>query len=218
MKKRRIIMFFAMIMSIAVIGVGFAAWIITAPTEDGFKDGTIAVETVKTHGWKFELSWKDDDNSIVFGTPNTTKEGYVAPKYSWLSYNGTVEAGTSFGVEDLDATLTVKGVKADNADDFVITETAYVVFEFVGGKAVDYSKYFTYELSKTELTSSELTAGVDVTVTFKWKYEVNPYDYFNKQAYSEALSKEAYDYLSGLKNDTDGLSFKITLTTKNPNA
>jgi hypothetical protein len=59
MKRRRIIMFFAMIMSVAIIGVGFAAWIITAPTEDAVHEGNFNVDTVEL------ISSDNDENSSL---------------------------------------------------------------------------------------------------------------------------------------------------------
>jgi hypothetical protein len=89
MRRRRIIMFFATIMSVAIIAVGFAAWIITSPTDDSINNGSISVETVTLEGWQFETYWvanaeskdslgADYKPSIVFGKPADPTKGNVA--------------------------------------------------------------------------------------------------------------------------------------------
>ena len=219
MRRRRIIMFFAMIMSMAIIGVGFAAWIITAPAAYQAVDGEITVDAVEIHGWKFDYSWKDS-NKIVFGTPDTTKEGYVGPTTTWLT-NVPAAGETPIGVEKLTATLHVQGVVLDKNANYEITDTAYVVLDLVGAKeGVNYSKYFTYEVSPKTLSADDLKNGVDVVITFNWvgTNDKNPYDHYNSLECTPEYYNAAYEYLTGLKEATSGLSFKVTLTTINPNA
>ena len=167
MRRRRIIMFFAMIMSIALIGVGFAAWIITQPTQDKVADGTITVDTVEVHGWEFEHKWVNEKNTIVFGTPSDT----TSITNQWLT-NVTKENTDPIGVENLSVTLNVKAVKAANANSFDVTQDAYAIFE-LGTMVEDeftpitdntYQNYFTYTVTNNVLKAEELekSTGVDV--------------------------------------------------------
>ena len=222
MRRRRIIMFFAMIMSVAIIGVGFAAWIITAPTQGSVNNGEITVDTVELHGWQFETKWVNDNNKIVFGTPNTSAEGYKAPKNDWLS-NVTASGETPIGVENLTVTLHVKGVEVkDAADGYEIKDTATVTFELVDTKSEKptYSNYFTYEVGKTTLTTEELKNGVDIVITFKWATldNTNPFIYYNNLECTEVNYKAALDYLDGLYDAVTGLSFRVTLTANQASA
>lgn len=231
MRRRRIIMFFAMIMSVAIIGVGFAAWIITAPTQNEvIEDGTITVEEVQLYGWKFEHQWKDGKNTIVFGKPNESDPDYVAPSNPWLTSDSTT------AVQNLTATLNVsaivqsddyKGTGLNPEDDSTVA--AYVIFELYR-KATDgteeivtqesVAKYFTISVENAELSPKELSNGTTVVINFKWTTDekgTNPYIYFNDSK-NNKTHEDAFDFLNGLKNVTEGLKFRLTLTTTNPNA
>lgn len=230
MKKRRIIMFFAMIMSIAVIGVGFAAWIITAPTEDDFEDGTVKVETVEVEGWSFNVYWVDDatyvkadgdtgklsaDPVMVFGTPATPDPSI---KDAWLTNN-------TIGEENMVAYLYVEGNPVKDAKNYEITDTATVsfdVYKTVDGvksvvDATNYNSYFTSKITvagneTSQISAQQLINGVVVKVELLWgtPNKVNPYNYYNGLSYEENYST-AMTYLKGLYDAVNGLTFQLDL-------
>ena len=86
MKRRSVIMIIMTFMLLTLVGVGFAAWIITAPTTNKEVTGNIEVETVESKvSWQFEAYWvnepttgdpvkNDAANNIVFGTPKDKVE------------------------------------------------------------------------------------------------------------------------------------------------
>ena len=89
MKRKSVIMIIMTFMLLTLVGVGFAAWIIIAPTTDKTAGGNIKVDTVESQvAWTFNVEWfdleveKDEEGNetkqfvkrttapeIVFGTP-----------------------------------------------------------------------------------------------------------------------------------------------------
>lgn len=238
MRRRRIIMFFAMIMSVAIIGVGFAAWIITAPTAPVEQSGTITVDTVKIQGWTFETYWVTDSNGstklvdnnetdkdeskpvIYFGKPTTPVPN------AWLD-NPNDEG------ENLKAYLYVKANKLTGANvnaDYTIIDTANVTLSIVkDGTETESSNAVNYTIDVPKTISNEdLVEGVVITITFNWKTPTlsvdgesvtktgetkneNPYTYYNGLVYSSLASTTAQEYLAALNTELSGATFKVTL-------
>lgn len=94
MKRKTLTLTLCLLSCLALIGVGFAAWIITSDTEQEI-EGNISVDTVTDNRLSVETSWKDDKNAIVFGW----KTGEYT--YSWLKNTDPTYA------ENLTVTLVV---------------------------------------------------------------------------------------------------------------
>ena len=184
MRRRRIIMFFATMMSVAIFAVGFAAWIITSPTADSLNGGSITVETVTIEGWNFQAYWVnsedyqpisgDDDPGklsvnpeIYFGKPSGSTNGYIANE------NGAEEK--------LKAYLYVKAIPV--TAEYDVNDTASIKLDFINAatntketeknplSVIDYSfGNATNGEDKTGIITNEnLTDGVVITISFAWK-------------------------------------------------
>lgn len=239
MKRRSVIMIIMTFMLLTLVGVGFAAWIITAPTTDEEVTGNIKVETVESKvAWQFDAKWVNspddlttpDKTEIVFGTPETSVSK------AWLT-NPTV------GKENLTVYLHVKAKLAEKEDERVqVGEKDYakVTLNVVapnpdkstGQPATIESVLSTYlgdvasvkvtlhdsDAEVTELTAQQLIDGVVLKITFGWKYKdgesdvtTNPYTYFNAKDY-ETYHDDAETYLSNLYTKLDKCTFKVVLT------
>lgn len=95
MKSKLTITVASILSVLTLVGVGFAAWIISNPSVSADQNGTITAETVSDKSYTLDAVIAADEK-IVFGAP----ENMSADK-PWL----TADAGTQ--TEDLSATLTL---------------------------------------------------------------------------------------------------------------
>lgn len=95
MKSKLTITVASILSVLTLVGVGFAAWVISNPSVSADQNGTITAETVTDNSYTLEAAFPAEEK-IVFGAP----ENMSADK-PWL----TAGAGTQ--TEDLSATLTL---------------------------------------------------------------------------------------------------------------
>lgn len=240
MKKKLTITIASILSVIVIIGVGFAAWVITNPNVTTSQDGTISVETVtdKSYTLTATISGKD----ISFGAPatpdaeatkgwlvnNEKAENLTATLTLTLNYNNLADVGEiTFKME------TLKGSVADNNTFADLVTGGYIVNPTISYKATNAETYTAItEEGKTVFTGltvpkdafNETTAptgsamGVataTIKITFGWGSAfggINPYNYYNKQDYSTELAKEANEKLTKLYNSLNGVNYKVTVT------
>lgn len=94
MKKKLSLTLISILSVVVLVGVGFAAWIITTPSVEQQQTGTITASGVTDA--RYKLTATIDDGSIVFGKPSTMNE-----KNAWF------KPGNDVGEEKLTATLTL---------------------------------------------------------------------------------------------------------------
>ena len=182
--KRRVIMLIGIMMLVAVVGVGFAAWVITAPTEDATSNGNIEVEQVTEQtSWSFGAYWVNSaqyqpvesgedggkltgNPTVVFGTPKDTIED------AWLE-------NSEIGEESLKVYLYVKAIAGDDAEAINEASGSVSLYALVPSENEDeeavatdlntyLGKFASVSVSDTELDSNELVQGVVLTIEFKW--------------------------------------------------
>ena len=237
MKRRSVIMIIMTFMLLTLVGVGFAAWIITEPTKESTAEGNIKVEKVETKvAWQFDAKWvdasgkeigKDKEPEIVFGMPSETI------KKAWLTNNDIKN-------ENLTVYLYVKAnetdVEVDENDYAKIDLLAVITTQTVGDgqetttvpalseylkEVATVSVIVKGDETKTpvkELSKKQLQEGVTLEITFDWMYKdgdktvtENPYTYFNGKDY-ETYHVAANTYLTNLYNKLQNCSFKVVLT------
>lgn len=130
----------SLLTTIAVVSVGLASWVITAPTIEQTADGTIKVDTVSTNAVTLAGTWvsvTEDENAIsvdndltekpviYYGAPEKTIEG------AWLTNNDTAK-------ESLTAWLKVTATTTGTAtvSNLTVTFTASDSAKFNGAIAV----------------------------------------------------------------------------------
>ncbi len=94
MKKKLSLTLISILSVVVLVGVGFAAWIITTPNVEEKQTGTITASGVTDA--RYKLTATIDAGSIVFGKPSTMNE-----KNAWF------KPGNDVGEEKLTATLTL---------------------------------------------------------------------------------------------------------------
>lgn len=95
MKSKLTITVASILSVLTLVGVGFAAWVISNPSVSADQNGTITAETVSDKSYTLDAVIAADDK-IVFGAP-----AKMEAKNAWLT------ASTGTQTEDLSATLTL---------------------------------------------------------------------------------------------------------------
>lgn len=96
MKSKLTITVASILSVLTLVGVGFAAWVISNPSVSANKDGTITAETVSDKSYTLEAVIGGGE--IVFGKPATPNAEITTP---WLTADSAAQT------EDLSATLTL---------------------------------------------------------------------------------------------------------------
>ena len=239
MKKKLTITIASILSVIVIIGVGFAAWVITNPNVKAESGGTISVETVtdKSYSLTATISGKD----ISFGAPaemNTANAWLKADKDAktenleatltlTLNYNNLADVGEiTFKME------TLKGSVADNKTFTDLVNGGYIVNPTISykGNAETYTAItaegktvFTgltvpkeaFKETTAPTESAMRVATATIKITFGWGSvfgNTNPYTYFNDESHSyEKDYKTAKDALTKLYELKD-VSYKVTVT------
>ena len=191
--KRKIITLASLFLCcMAIVSIGFAAWVITGEDEEEAK-GTINVDTVSDERYVIEVlsSYKvgDDeivDTTVVLGGPETTPTG------AWLTYDGDKQ--------DLEAVIVVKVKNYDKQNLDLSSEitdgTSYaslVTAGYIAEPSVADPVYLAKE------TKDNVNYGIyKIVITFAWGTSFggeNPVTYFN------GLGDSGDDYGTGTLSD-----------------
>lgn len=210
MKRKTLTLTLCLLVCLSLIGVGFAAWIITRPA-DAPATGNIQVDSVTEETYSIETSWVGGKDSIVFGYK---QEGsFTSP---WLTNNNAKP-------ENLTVTLRVT-VKKDGTAVNVQPTYSAVIVEGTGKATWDQAVEDGYvtnpevisiaQVEKEGTTTGEKETGVyDIVISANWGTTFegqNPYKYYNSKEATEAnmnAAKAALDRVAELENVT----FKLTL-------
>lgn len=165
MKKKFSLTLISILSVVVLVGVGFAAWIITTPNVEKKQTGTITASGVTDA--RYELTAAITKESIVFGKPS----GYSDNNSDWF------KPGKDVGDENLTATLTLTLTKPDGIT--VLDETVFDnhlpdMFTFTmnatkaagEGSSVDANDDFNHAVSKNHVKNPTISYGaVSDTVT-----------------------------------------------------
>ncbi len=215
MKRRTLTMVVGLLLCLSLIGVGFAAWVISVDDVQEVS-GTIQVDEV--HDQRLKVTIGAVSNNIIFGTPET-----MSATNPWLTNKNGAQ-------EQLTATFTVKveyesGAAFTAASDIKLTLTDDI--ETVAADALT-ANYITESVSGADsgvLAEDKKSITYTITVTFAWgsAFESkNPYTFFNEKDIKEDadgegagtddwgdVASEALTVLYALNDD----SYKVTVTT-----
>lgn len=207
MKRKTLTLTLSILACLALIGVGFASWIISA---DAAKkaEGSFIVDTVTDKSYKVEGTWLGNQSKITFGAPATMNA--VNP---WLTNNS--EGKT----ENLTVTyqLTVTYGDGSKAAGIANKITAVVTApENANYTAAVNGKLIIAPTNATVEETGEGTGVYNITVTYQWGEhfgKVNPYTYYNEKTATDKLSGTETTYMQDAKTSLDTLS-KIEETVK----
>lgn len=225
--KKKLGLILSLLMCVSVIGVGFAAWIITTGSSDD-AEGNITVDAVSTK--IVTVTAEMTDASIHFGAPASKDEEVTN---NWL-------INDAMGLEDLSYTVSVTITNYDqltglsftfavvdeegqttNADKYQgVLDANLIVAPTVGDKNVVVDE--DYDFAANGWTISGTTASKDFTFTYAWGTvfgEKNPINFYNKYAYGVAMSENdatlVQDHAStnlGALAAINNISYKLTIT------
>lgn len=207
MKRKTLTLTLSILACLALIGVGFASWIISA---DAAKkaEGSFIVDTVTDKSYKVEGNWLGNQSKITFGAPATMNA--VNP---WLTNNS--EGKT----ENLTVTyqLTVTYGDGSKAAGIANKITAVVTApENANYTAAVNGKLIIAPTNATVEETGEGTGVYNITVTYQWGEhfgKVNPYTYYNAKTATDTLTDSTTTYMQDAKTSLDTLS-KIESTVK----
>lgn len=209
MKRKTLTLTLSILACLALIGVGFASWIISAEVSATPAEGSFIVDTVTDRSYKVEGAWLSNQSNITFGAPTTMNN----VENAWLTNNSEDKK------ENLTVTyqLTVKygdNTPATGIKDKIITTVSAPAdpnyTAAVNGKLI---------IAPTNATVEETGEGTgvyNITVTYQWGEhfgKVNPYTYYNEKTATDTLTDSTTTYMQDAKTSLDTLS-KIEETVK----
>lgn len=209
MKRKTLTLTLSILACLALIGVGFASWIISAEVSATPAEGSFIVDTVTDRSYNVEGAWLSNQSNITFGAPTTMNN----VENAWLTNNSEDKK------ENLTVTyqLTVKygdNTPATGIKDKIIT-TVSAPADTNYTAAVD-GGLIIAPTNATVVEAPEGNGKYNITVTYQWGEHfsnVNPYTYYNAKTATDKLSGTETTYMQDAKTSLDTLS-KIEETVK----
>lgn len=239
MKKKFSLTLISILSVVVLVGVGFAAWIITTPNVKEKQTGTITASGVTDA--RYMLKAEITKENIIFGKPN----GYTPDANDWFK-------PVDVGDEHLTATLTLtltdpndKGLdetvfNSHLPDTFTFTMNATKAkevnntgfnAEVTAGRIKNPTISYTAngETNATtkdvtlgtaiEIAKNAFTKGADnkytlaITITFAWGNDGNPYTHFHGKTQTPELVTKALGY-NDMKTNLEGVGYEVTIASK----
>lgn len=201
MKRKTLTLTLSILACLALIGVGFASWIISAEVSATPAEGSFIVDTVTDRSYKVEGAWLNNQSKITFGAPDT-----MNAQNPWLTNDS--EGKT----ENLTVTyqLTVTYGDGTKATGIANKITAVVT----APKNENYTaavngKLIIAPTNATVVEDPEGNGKYNITVTYQWGEhfgKVNPYTYYNAKTATEKLNGSETTYMQDAKTSLDTLS------------
>ena len=221
MKRKTLTIVVGLLLTLSLVGVGFASWVISANDSETII-GNVEVQTVTDRRLDVTVSeltlteGKYQGNSIVFGMPTATEISTAGISNPWLTNDDTA-------LENLSVTFQV--VVAFKSGGNISTSDFTFGHQVVLGDGVQGLVTEGY-LAAPTVTATEVendnTAGnapdttkvtYNVTLTFAWGADfgsINPYLYYNKLDVA-TYADEAYTALNAI-NSLSGFTYQVNLT------
>lgn len=210
MKRKTLTLTLCLLACFAVIGVGFAAWIITSDAEETVT-GNIKVETVEDHRLKINIISTEADNVIRFGKP----VGYAAD--SWILNN---EAETENLTATIKFTITKGNEAVTNLETAGITVTAGFTTTITDdmNKGVGNNSLVTIPTGFTVEKDSTDSEGKTFMIKVVFRYgdefgKKNPYEFYKDKDVT-AEGDNAVNNLGKLFA-LNGATYTLTISAKN---
>ncbi len=208
MKRKTLTLTLSILACLALIGVGFASWVISAEVSATPAEGSFIVDTVNDKSYKVEGAWLDSQSKITFGAPAT-----MNASNPWLTNDS--EGKTENLTVTYQLTVTYgNGTKATGiANKITAVVTAPADKNYTA--AVD-GKLIIAPTNATVEETGEGTGVYNITVTYQWGEhfgKVNPYTYYNEKTATDTLTDSTTTYMQDAKTSLDTLS-KIEETVK----
>lgn len=243
MKKKFSLTLISILSVVVLVGVGFAAWIITTPNVNEQKTGTITASGVTDA--RYKLTAAITNESIVFGKPSGYGDN-SAGNSDWF------KPGRDVGAENLTATLTLTLTKPDDTalekevfdkylpDTFTFTMNAtkagvvdntgfnnevtegrikYPTISYTASGATSATTENVTFGTAIDIAKSAFTKDTDgkykltITIKFAWGDDGNPYTYFHGNEQTTELVTKALGY-NDMKTNLEGVGYEVTIKSK----
>lgn len=238
MKKKFSLTLISILSVVVLVGVGFAAWIITTPNVEKKQTGTITASGVTDA--RYELTAAITNGSIVFGKPSD----YDDNNSDWFKPvdvdNEHLTATLTLTLTDpegnaLDETVfnshlpntftfTMNATKAKEVNNtgFNAEVTAgrikYPTISYTASGATSATTENVTFGTPIEIAKSAFTKGTDgkytltITITFAWGNDGNPYTYFHGKEQTTELVTKALGY-NEMKTNLEGVGYEVTIAS-----
>lgn len=212
MKRKTLTLTLSILACLALIGVGFASWIISANTSTK-AEGSFIVDTVTDNRLVVENGrWITINGTEVTSDENSAKVSFGAPATmgktdAWLTNDksGTTEKLTVV----YELTVKTKG------GEFVSNLSSA---EITGTVSCDNATYDPKYVALPTLKVTNKGNGIYyLQLDFNWGTDFggnNPYDYYNAKPYTDALAEEAFNKLDAIKA-LNNIKFTFNISVKN---
>ena len=221
MKRKTLTLTLSILACLALIGVGFASWIISAEVSATPAEGSFIVDTVSDKSYTVTGDWKDKKSEIIFSAPTgDTTSGWLtndsAKKENLtVTYQLTVKYGDNTPATGIkDKIITTVSAPADPNytaavnGRLIIAPTNATVEETAEGRGI-YNITVTYKWGKHFADSADASEGV------------NPYTYYNGKEATGKLNGSETTYMQDAKTSLETLSkieasvkFTLSITVK----
>lgn len=217
MKRKTLTLTLSILACLALIGVGFASWIISADTSAKPAEGSFIVDTVTDESYNVEGVWSGNQSKITFGAPATMNN----TEKTWLTNDSTDKKENLTVTYQLTVTYggTTPATGIANKITAVVTapENESYTAAVNGGLII----------APTNATVEEAPEGngkYNITVTYQWGEhfgKVNPYTYYNLKNATDKLNGSETTYMQDAKTSLETLSeikesvkFTLSITVK----
>lgn len=200
MKRKTLTLTLSILACLALIGVGFASWIISANTSTTAR-GSFIVDTVTDKTYKVEGDWLNSQSKITFGAPATMNA--VNP---WLTNNSKGKTENLTVTYQLTVTYGDGSKAAGIANKITAVVTAPENANYTA--AVD-GGLIIAPTNATVVEDPEGNGKYNITVTYQWGEhfgKVNPYTYYNGKEATGKLNGSETTYMQDAKTSLDTLS------------
>lgn len=200
MKRKTLTLTLSILACLALIGVGFASWIISADTSTT-EQGSFIVDTFADKTYVVSGEWLENKSSIIFGAPAT-----MNAENPWLTNNSKGKTENLTVIYQLTVTYGDETQATGIANKITALVTAPKNANYtaaVNGKLI---------IAPTNATVVEAPEGngkYKITVTYQWGEHfgnVNPYTYYNAKTATDKLSGTETTYMQDAKTSLETLS------------
>lgn len=207
MKRKTLTLTLSILACLALIGVGFASWIISAEAKKE-ATGNIIVDTVADKTYVVSGEWLGNKSSIIFGAPATmnesnpwlTNDSEGKTENLTVTYQLTVKYGDNKPATGIKGKITALVVAPASSNytaavngGLIIAPENATVEETAEGSGI-YNITVTYKWGKHFADSAEATEGV------------NPYTYYNGKEATGKLNGSETTYMQDAKTSLETLS------------
>lgn len=209
MKRKTLTLTLSILACLALIGVGFASWVISAEVSANPAEGSFIVDTVTDKSYKVEGAWLDNQSKITFGAPATMS----GVENAWLTNNSEDKK------ENLTVTYKLTVTYGDNTpatgikDKIITTVSAPADPNYTA--AVE-GGLIIAPTNATVVEAPEGNGKYNITVTYQWGEHfdnVNPYTYYKEKRPTDKLNGTETTYMQDAKTSLETLS-KIEASVK----